>query len=893
MSESGGSGSGSDRGPDGTGVEYGEVALVLAVVAALVVAAALLPGTGMGGGELGGGEEGQATTTAAATATPESGGGGSDAGEGQGSNPAGSFPGGSPSGVTLSNPPPETQIGSTQASGGALPQTPQFVVEAPRNTYWRQTAYTEYTGSTWAGSPRWQPIDAGVPNDAQTANGAAMDYEVTLLVSSSSLPTAWQPSQVGVPNASAGVEASSVGGVRATRRLPAETTYRARSVAPPSSASALRSAGTDYPDEVSTQYTQVPAATPDRVGEFTSDLTADAETPYGAAVRVRDWLKQKPYSLNASHEPGEPVADQFIFEMEKGYCQYYATSMAVMLRTQGIPARYVVGYAGGKSVGDDRYLVTADRGHAWVEVYFPDVGWVPFDPTASGQLPVENPQPPYDISLNRSAVAGADVTVTVAKNGTPVVGAPVDINDERVGWTGADGTVTTRLPYDAEFTVTARPPNAATKYESERAAKWAGGPALSARGTVVRADHEDGTGNHSSRDYRSDTNVTLAVEGDPVAGGAVTVRTTIEDVPVREATVTLDGERVGTTDENGTLGVSLTDISPGDHRLAVRRDAVSGATTVTVREPSAEPTTSPAPTEPPPLNLSVSAPLSLPLPGQSATVRTTRNGTPIAGATVAVGGRTVGTTDENGTLAVDLPVQGSVAVVARDGGGATARVTLPLFRNAGIVGGLVVGLLLAVGWVLRRRGVTARGVATRARAALSRLGAWATAACLRAADLFVRAGKALERGLRALAALPGRLVTQGLAALSMLDPRRLVAWLRRLWRRRGANGDGAAGASGATGGAVGGGEASTETTTLRTLWRDFVALVSPPQMRTQTPGEIARYAVERGLPAEPVRKLTEAYRDAEYGRLAPDEGRLARARDALESVRESVRGGSS
>jgi len=893
MSES--EGPGSDD-PDGTGVEYGEVALALAVVAALVVAAALLPGAGLGGTGGEPSERGTATGEAPETTPGQQG--------RSGTPPGGALGGGSPSGVPLSQPPEETRIGSTQSIGRPLSQTPQFVVEGPTNTYWRQTAYATYTGSSWASSPRWQSIDRGVPNDAQTVGGPAMDYRVRLLVPSSSLPTAWQPSTVRVPNGSAGVEASSVGGVRATRRLPAGTTYLARSAAPPDEPATLRAAGTDYPDRVERRYTQLPEATPERVGAFTDELTAGDETPYEKATTIRDWLKGKPYSLNATHEAGEPVADQFIFEMESGYCQYYATSMVVMLRTQGIPARYVVGYAPGERVGEDQYLVTADRGHAWVEVFFPDTGWVRFDPTGSGRLPVENPQPPYDIELNRSAVAGANVAISVEKNGTPVVGATVEINDERVGWTGADGTVTTQLPYAAEFTVTARPPDAATKYEGETgettADLWAGGAALPAsRDTPadrqtppIIADH-DGT-NHSSRTYRSDTNVTLSVEGTPVAGGGVTVVATIRDVPVRDATVTLDGERVGTTGADGRLGFSLDGVEPGTHRLAVQREAVGATTTLQVRPPDAT-TATPTPDHQPTLNLSVDAPLSLPLPGGPATVRTTRNGTPVDGARVSVGGNAAGTTGENGTLDVSLPTTGSAAVVARHDG-ATARTTLPLFRNAALVGLLALGGLGLVGREVRRRGLTARGAAHAAAMAVSRLAARAVAVCVRAADLLVRAGQALRGGLARLAALPRRLATQGLTALAGLHPRRvwrwLRAWLASLLARgesRAETGTVANDAQGAAAAEPNGDAASRAT--LRDLWREFVDLVAPPRVRTRTPGEIARYAVDRGLPAEPIRALTEAYRDAEYGRLTPDDDRLSRARDAVRAVREAIRGG--
>jgi transglutaminase-like putative cysteine protease len=913
MSDSGGGSAGGSTpsgGGDGDGVEYGEVAVTLAAVLALVVAAALLPAAGLGGpGESGDGSDRSRTATSgeASTESPASTPGGGSSGERSAAGPA-PLGGGSPSGVSLSDPPERTRIGSTQPSGGPLAQTPQFVVEGPRNAYWRQTAYSRYTGSAWERSPRWQSISEGVPNAGRTAAGERMEYDVTLLVPSSSLPTAWQPEQVSVPNRSVGVEASTLGGVRATESLPGGTTYRARSAVPPRSPGTLRAAGTDYPTALERRYTQVPEATPRRVGRFTAKLTADAETPYDAAVTVRDWLRQRPYSLNASHEPGEPIADQFIFEMESGYCQYYATAMVVMLRTQGVPARYVVGYAPGERVGENQYLVTADRGHAWVEVYFPDTGWVRFDPTGSGTLPVRNPQPPYDISLNRSAVAGARVAVSVEKNGSPVVGAPVAINDEHVGWTGASGQVRTTLPYAAEFTVTARPPDAVTKYDDGTTAanRVRGGvpvdaahpPDVPSRLAAVRSvtgpAQREAAANGSSRTYRSDTNVSLRVRGHPVAGGGVTVVAAIRDVPLRGATVTVDGERVGEMDGNGTAGVSLAGVAPGSHTLRVRREGVGAATTLRVRAPNGS--DPPEPPGPEPITVSVDAPLGLPLPGGPATVTTARNGSPVAAATVRVDGATTGETDANGTLGVSLPAAGSATITARGPLGTTGRTTVRgLYRNAAVLGVAVLAGLAAVGWWLRRRGVTARGSARRLRAALSALSARAVAACLRTAELLADAGRAVRRGLRWLAGLPVRLASQGLAALTALDPRHLLRRLRRwvadLLAGHGADADGGPETTAATArGGGGAGEKSDATPTLRKFWREFVALVAPPSATTRTPGEIARYAVDRGLPADAVETLTEAYRDAEYGRLAPDERRLARVREAVDRLRAAARG---
>jgi transglutaminase-like putative cysteine protease len=775
MSDSGRGSAGGSPSDGGDGIEYGELAVTLAAVLALVVAAALLPAAGLGGtGSDGGtgtdpetGPETDAPTDGSRTATQAETGTATERTPGGGSSDDTQSPlrGGSPSGVELSEPPDRTRIGSTQPSGRPLAQTPQFVVEAPRNAYWRQAAYGRYTGTAWERSPEWRSTDGSVPTTGSVAGGDGTPYRITLLQRSSSLPTAWRPERVTVPNRSVDVESSALGGVRTAESLPAGTTYRARSTAPPRSAERLRAAGTDYPAEIERRYTQVPGATPDRVGAFTDDLTAGTTTPYDTAVRVRDWLQRKPYSLNASHEPGEPIADQFIFEMESGYCQYYATSMVVMLRTQGIPARYVVGYAPGEAVGENRYLVTADRGHAWVEAYFPGVGWVRFDPTGSGRLPVRNPQPPYDVSLNRSAVAGANVEISVEKNDTPVVGAPVFVDDRRVGWTDADGRVATTLPYAAGFTVTARPPDATTKYDGERTASRATGAVpvdaggdgslrLGSARAPGRLLQRSGTSvNGSSRRYRSDTNVTLSVRGQPVAGGGITVVAAIRDVPVRDAAVTMDGERVGRTDGSGTAGISLSGVSVGSHTIGVRRGNLSATATLRVREPTG--TATPGTSGPEPIGVAVEAPLGLPLPGGDATVTTTtRNGSPVANATVGVDGERVGRTDENGTLGVTLPVAGSAVVRARAPTETTARTTVNgLYRNAALVGAVGLAGLGALGWWLRRRGVTAQGSARRLRAALSTLSTWATAAWLRAAELLVAAGDALYRGLWWLAGL--------------------------------------------------------------------------------------------------------------------------------------------
>jgi len=86
------------------------------------------------------------------------------------------------------------------------------------------------------------------------------------------------------------------------------------------------------------------------------------------------------YSLDVDRPRGD-VADAFLFEMEAGYCTYFATTMVTMLRTQGIPARFAVGYTPGEETVDGEWTVRGYNSHAWVETYVPEHGWVQFDPT--------------------------------------------------------------------------------------------------------------------------------------------------------------------------------------------------------------------------------------------------------------------------------------------------------------------------------------------------------------------------------------------------------------------------------------------------------------------------------------------------------------------------------
>lgn len=147
----------------------------------------------------------------------------------------------------------------------------------------------------------------------------------------------------------------------------------------------LAAAGVDYPDQIEQRFLQLPQQTPDRVLALAHKLTATAPTSFDRAKAIESHLRTFPYSLNLPKPTGQrDMVDYFLFDLQQGYCDYYATSMVVLARAAGLPARMAVGYASGAyDSANNRYLVTEADAHSWPEVYFPEYGWIPFEPTAA------------------------------------------------------------------------------------------------------------------------------------------------------------------------------------------------------------------------------------------------------------------------------------------------------------------------------------------------------------------------------------------------------------------------------------------------------------------------------------------------------------------------------
>lgn len=143
------------------------------------------------------------------------------------------------------------------------------------------------------------------------------------------------------------------------------------------------------PSWVTSGYLQLPPTLPQRVRELAFELTREYDNIYDKAVALEGYLRQISYNEDIEAPPSDRDAvDYFLFDSREGYCNYYASAMAVMARAVGIPARIAVGYAGGEYTEErDGYWVRRSNAHAWVELYFPGYGWIEFEPTA-GEPPI-------------------------------------------------------------------------------------------------------------------------------------------------------------------------------------------------------------------------------------------------------------------------------------------------------------------------------------------------------------------------------------------------------------------------------------------------------------------------------------------------------------------------
>ena len=147
----------------------------------------------------------------------------------------------------------------------------------------------------------------------------------------------------------------------------------------------LRAAGDAYPSWVELDYLQLPGDFPQSVVDLAAELTVGEDNAYDQAVALETYLRTIPFELDVPDTPrGRDTIEYFLFDLRRGYFDYHASAMVVMLRSLGVPSRLAVGYAlraDQKSAATNEYNVAENSAFAWPEVYFPGFGWVEFSPT--------------------------------------------------------------------------------------------------------------------------------------------------------------------------------------------------------------------------------------------------------------------------------------------------------------------------------------------------------------------------------------------------------------------------------------------------------------------------------------------------------------------------------
>jgi transglutaminase-like putative cysteine protease len=298
-----------------------------------------------------------------------------------------------------------TEFGSSFVIRGTWESGDEAVmtVAEQRPYYLRTITYDAYTGHGWVRTPgeerRVAPGDPVFPGYTAERPRSATAFEletITVLLQREVGRNIFTP---GYPVAAFSPlivrEAGGLpllGGLESAVPLEVGTGWQITAAISRATEAELAGAGTAYPQDVLATYLGT-----DGITQRTRDLAvslaaaADASDPYHWAKALAAYLQRDPrftYATRAPlpEDPDQDLVDFFLFDTENGqigYCEYYATAMAMMARSLGIPARVAVGYAPGDRIEQGVYEYRERNAHLWAELYFPGYGWQIFESTKS------------------------------------------------------------------------------------------------------------------------------------------------------------------------------------------------------------------------------------------------------------------------------------------------------------------------------------------------------------------------------------------------------------------------------------------------------------------------------------------------------------------------------
>jgi transglutaminase-like putative cysteine protease len=272
----------------------------------------------------------------------------------------------------------------------------RFIISSPNSDYWRTRSYDDYESWGWSSTLETDEelrASEQIDYELKTQNANVFSYTVESRVKTDIILSLGKVNSIDIPvqlqsffrERTASPEVRDLAAIISSQVIRPYERYEVTTSIIEPTEDQLKSAGDVYPQWVTDRYLQLPDNFPVSVKEMSEDITRDATTPYEKAIKIKSYLRNYHYDQQVQPPPeNTDGVEQFLFVTERGACTDFASAMAVMLRSAGVPARIATGYFRGEldeSTGN--YVIRSRNYHAWVEVYFPQYGWVEFEATPS------------------------------------------------------------------------------------------------------------------------------------------------------------------------------------------------------------------------------------------------------------------------------------------------------------------------------------------------------------------------------------------------------------------------------------------------------------------------------------------------------------------------------
>ncbi len=307
-----------------------------------------------------------------------------------------------------------------------------FTVRAERRAYWRLTALDVFDGRLWSSSGRFSAADGRLADfdasQVETSRRNRQEFDISSLAAIWA-PTAFKARSLGTTSGGLQWDPDS-----STLITEADTTsdglrYEVVSEAPELDAVTLVDRGFPIEDGViGGRHLALPADFPDVASDLARQVTSGADSRYEQALALQDHFRSGyTYSLAVDSGNGDEALVDFL-DSREGYCEQFAGAYAAMARSIGLPARVAVGFTPGDPDPDDPnlYTVRGKHAHAWPEVWFPGVGWVPFEPTPGRGMPDAEDYTGVAAAQDETvpdSTAGSSTTTTTTPSATSAPGS--------------------------------------------------------------------------------------------------------------------------------------------------------------------------------------------------------------------------------------------------------------------------------------------------------------------------------------------------------------------------------------------------------------------------------------------------------------------------------------